>query len=156
MAKELISKKRFEEIKEELDYLVTVKRAEISAAIQKARSFGDLSENSEYDEAKNEQAEVEVRIALLEDIISNADIIEDSNIDTTYVGIGCIVNVKDEKTGEESEYSIVGSMESDPFEGKLSDESPFGKALIGKKVGDIVSFETPGGVMKFAILSISK
>ena len=156
MAKEMISRKRYEEIKEELDYLVTTKRAEISAAIQKARSFGDLSENSEYDEAKNEQGEVEVRIALLEEIISNAVIIDDANIDTTSVGIGCIVRVKDEKTGEESEYSIVSSMESDPFEGKLSEESPFGKALVGKRVGDLASFETPGGVMKVTVLSISK
>ena len=101
MAQEFISRKRFEEIKEELDYLVTVKRAEIGAAIQKARSFGDLSENSEYDEARNEQAEVESRIARLEEIISNAVILDDSNIDTTFVGVGCIVVVRDEATGEE-------------------------------------------------------
>ena len=155
MAQEFISKKRFEEIKEELDYLVTVKRAEIGAAIQKARSFGDLSENSEYDEARNEQAEVESRIIRLEEIISNAVILDDSNIDTTFVGVGCIVTVKDEK-GNMSEYSIVGSTESDPFSGKLSDESPYGKALLGKKAGEAVSVETPGGSIKVTIVSISK
>ncbi len=156
MAQEFISRKRFEEIKEELDYLVTVKRSEIGAAIQKARSFGDLSENSEYDEARNEQAEVESRIARLEEIISNAVILDDSNIDTTSVGVGCIVVVKDQITGEETEYSIVGSTESDPFSGKLSDESPYGKALLGKKAGELVSIETPGGVVKVTVVSISK
>lgn len=156
MAQELISRKRFEEIKEELDYLVTTKRAEIGAAIQKARSFGDLSENAEYDEARNEQAEIESRIARLEEIISNAVILDDSNIDTTFVGVGCIVVVKDEVTGEEAEYSIVGSTESDPFSGKLSDESPYGKALLGKKAGELVSFETPGGLVKLTVVSISK
>lgn len=156
MAQEFISQKRLEEIKEELNYLVTVKRDEISKSISKARSFGDLSENSEYDEARLEQAETEARIARLEEIIHNAVILDDSNIDTTYVGVGCKVVVKDEKTGEVSEYSIVGSTESDPFEGKLSDESPYGKALIGKKAGEVVSFETPGGVEKVTVVSISK
>ena len=155
MAQEFISKKRYEEIKEELDYLVTVKRAEIGAAIQKARSFGDLSENSEYDEARNEQAEVESRIIRLEEIISNAVILDDSNIDTTSVSVGCIVTIQDDK-GKTSEYTIVGSTESDPFAGKLSDESPFGKALLGKKAGETVSIETPGGAMKVTVVSISK
>ncbi len=156
MAQEFISKKRLEELKEELDYLVTTKRQEISEAIRKAKSFGDLSENSEYDEARNEQAEVESRILRLEEIISNAVILDDSNIDTTSVSIGCIVVVKDDKTKEEAEYTIVGSTESDPFAGKLSDESPYGKALIGKKAGEKVSFETPGGMVKVTIVSISK
>ncbi len=156
MAQEFISKKRLEELKEELDYLVTTKRQEISEAIRKAKSFGDLSENSEYDEARNEQAEVESRILRLEEIISNAVILDDSNIDTTSVGIGCIVVVRDEATKEENEYTIVGSTESDPFSGKLSDESPYGKALLGKKSGETVSFETPGGMVKVTIVSISK
>lgn len=156
MAQEYISRKRYEEIKEELDYLVTVKRAEIGAAIQRARAFGDLSENAEYDEARNDQAEMESRIARLEEIINNAVILDDSNIDTTSVGVGCIVVVKDEKTGEEAEFSIVGSTESDPFSGKLSDESPYGKALLGKKAGEVVSIDTPGGVTKVKVVSISK
>ena len=156
MAQEFISRKHYEEIKEELDYLITVKRGEIGKAIQHARAFGDLSENSEYDEARNEQAEVESRIARLEEIINNATILDDSNIDTTSVSVGCIVTVKDEKTGEVSEYTIVGSTESDPFAGKLSDESPYGKALLGKKAGELVSFETPGGMVKITVISISK
>ncbi len=156
MAQEFISKKHYEEIKEELDYLITEKRAEIAKAIQRAKAFGDLSENSEYDEARNEQAETESRIALLERVIANAVILDESNIDTTSVGIGCIVVIKNEKTGEESEYSIVGSTESDPFIGKLSDESPVGKALLGKKAGELVSIETPGGMEKFTVISISK
>ena len=92
----------------------------------------------------------------MEEIINNAVIIDDSNIDTTYVGVGCIVAVRNEVTGEEEEYSIVGSTESDPFAGKLSDESPYGKALLGKKVDEVATFETPGGVVKLRVLSISK
>ena len=156
MAQEFISQKRLEELKEELNYLVTVKRDEISKSISKARSFGDLSENSEYDEARLEQAETEARIARLEEIIHNAVILDDANIDTTFVGVGCKVVLRDEKTGETVEYSIVGSTESDPFSGKLSDESPYGKALIGKKAGEVVSFETPGGIEKVTVISISK
>lgn len=120
-------------LEEELEYLKTVKRAEVAEKIKQARAFGDLSENSEYDEAKNEQAFIEGRIATLEAMLKNAKVIDEEDIKLDQVSIGCTVKVYDESYNEELEYTIVGSAEADPMNNKISDESPIGKALLGKK-----------------------
>lgn len=145
-----------EKLEEELEYLKTKKRKEVSEKIKVALGFGDLSENSEYDEAKNEQAHVEARIVTLENMLKNAVVIDESEIDLDRVGLGTKVKVLDVGFDEEIEYNIVGSTEADPDQQKISDESPVGKALIGRKVGETVSVETPGGVIEFKILEISK
>ena len=152
----MLSREAYENLQKDLEFLKTVKRVEIGQAIKKAREFGDLSENSEYDEAKNEQAEVEAKIAHYEEVLKNAVIIDESQIDTTKVGIGCKVQLFDLDTEEEMNYQIVGSTEADPIEGKISDESPFGKALLGHKKGDTATIETPGGIVRVSIVSISK
>lgn len=143
-------------LEEELEYLKTVRRAEVAEKIKQARAFGDLSENSEYDEAKNEQAFVEGRIATIEAMLKNAKVIDDEDIKLDQVNIGCTVKVYDESFNEETEYTIVGSAEADPMNNKISDESPIGKALIGKKAGDVVSVEVPAGIIKLKILEIHK
>ena len=143
-------------LEEELEHLKTTKRQEIAEKIKIARSFGDLSENSEYDEAKNEQAVVEARIATIEATLKNVKIIDESEISTDIVSMGTKVLVFDEDMGEEVEYSIVGTSEVDPVNGKISDESPVGKALVGHGVGETVIAETPSGDLAFTILSISK
>ncbi len=140
----------------ELEYLKTEKRKEISEKIKVALGFGDLSENAEYDEAKNEQAEVELKIVKLEKMLKNAKIIDDEDISTDVVSMGIKVKVLDIDMEEEDEYHIVGSEEADPMENKISDESPVGKALIGAKVGDIVTVEAPNGSFEMKILKISK
>lgn len=141
-------------LEEELDFLKTIKRVEIKEKIKVARSFGDLSENAEYDEAKNEQAFTEGRILQLENMLKNAVIIDESDISTDKVSVGSVVKVKDYEFEEEMYLSIVGSAEADPIENKISNESPVGKALIGKKVGDIVEVPVPDGVSKYEILEI--
>ncbi len=141
---------------QELEQLKTVKRKEIAEKIKVALSFGDLSENSEYDEAKNEQAVLEARISQIESILKNAKIIDESEISLSHVHVGSKVKVHDFDFDEEIEYLIVGASEADPFNGKLSDESPVGRALIGHTVGDVVEVETPDGEIKFEILSIGK
>ncbi len=143
-------------LEQELENLKTKKRQEVAEKIKVARGFGDLSENSEYDAAKEEQAQVEARIVQLENMLKNAKVIDNDEIDLTAVSIGTRVTVYDEEFEEEIEYSIVGSTEADPDAFKISDESPVGRALIGKKIDDIVDVETPGGVIKFKILSINK
>lgn len=141
-------------LEEELEYLKTIKRVDIKEKIKVARSFGDLSENAEYDEAKNEQAFVEGRIAQLENMLKNATVVDESEIPRDKVGVGSIVKVKDFEFDEEMELSIVGSAEADPMENKISNESPVGNALIGKKVGDVVEVPVPDGVNKYEILGI--
>ncbi|MBQ3554067.1 MAG: transcription elongation factor GreA [Clostridia bacterium] len=141
---------------EELEYLKTQKRKEISEKIKVALGFGDLSENAEYDEAKNEQAEVEMRILKLEKMLKNAKIIDNDDISTDVVTLGCKVKVLDIDFDEEMEYMIVGSTEANPNQNKLSDESPVGKALIGAKAGDTVSVESPNGEFQIKIISISR
>ena len=136
--------------------LKTQKRQEVAEKIKIARGFGDLSENSEYDAAKEEQAQVEARIIHLENMLKNAKVIDQDDIDLNKVSIGTRVNVYDIEFDEELEYSIVGSTEADPDLNKISDESPVGKALIGKNIDDIVDVETPGGVFQLKILSINK
>lgn len=143
-------------VEEELNYLKTVKRKEITEKIKVALGYGDLSENSEYDEAKNEQAFTEGRIIQLENMLKNATVVDESEIEVGKVSIGSIVKVKDLEFDEEVEYSIVGSAEADPMEGKLSNESPVGAALIGASVGDIVEAAIPDGVCKFEILEIRR
>lgn len=138
----------------ELEELKTVRRKEIAEKIKVALSFGDLSENSEYDEAKNEQGKVEARIVELEIMLKNAKLIDEDELDTESVYVGSKVKVLDMEYNEEIVYHIVGSTEADPKNGKISDESPAGKALIGKRVGDVVPVEAPAGEISFQILEI--
>ncbi len=140
----------------ELEYLKTEKRKEISEKIKVALGFGDLSENAEYDEAKNEQAEVEMKIVKLEKMLKNAKVIDDDEVSTDIVSLGIKVKVLDIDMEEEETYSIVGSEEANPMEGKISDESPVGRALLGAKVGDVVTVASPAGEFEMKILEISK
>ncbi len=141
----LITAEGLEKLKEEVEHLSTVKRREVAQRIKEAREFGDISENSEYDDAKNEQALVEQRIVVLEDKLRRSTVIDKKKIDTDVVGVGVAVHVKDQKSGDSRKFQIVGSAEADLTDGKLSDESPIGSALIGHKRGDIVSVEVPRG-----------
>ena len=152
----ILTQEGFDKLEEELNYLKTEKRTEIAERIKVARGFGDLSENSEYDEAKNAQAENEQQIAELEIKIRNAKVIDSSEIDTKTVQIGNTVKLYDEEFEEEIEYTIVGSTEVDLTENKISNESPIGKALLGRKKGEIVDVEAPDGIIKFKILAIKK
>ncbi|WP_315082021.1 transcription elongation factor GreA [uncultured Clostridium sp.] len=140
----------------ELEYLKTVKRKEITEKIKVALGYGDLSENSEYDEAKNDQAFTEGKILQLENKLKNAVVVDESEIPKDIVSVGSKVKVKDYDFDEEVEYSIVGSAEADPMSFKISNESPVGKALVGKKIGDIVDVVVPDGVSKFEILDIQR
>lgn len=143
-------------LKEELETLRNEGRADIAEKIKVARGYGDLSENSEYDEAKNEQAKLEARIIEIETMLKNVEIIEDIKGKAKTVVLGCKVKVLDVEYGDEDEYRVVGSTEADSRQGKISDESPMGKALIGKKIGDEVVVEAPAGEFKVKILEISK
>ena len=143
-------------LQQELETLKTEGRADIAEKIKVARGYGDLSENSEYDEAKNEQAKLEARIVEIEAMLKNVEIIEDIKGKAKTVVIGVKVKVLDVEYGDEDEYRVVGSTEADSRDGKISDESPMGKALLGKKIGDEVTVEAPGGEFKVKILEISK
>jgi transcription elongation factor GreA len=143
-------------LEEELNYLKTVRRREIANRIKQAIAFGDLSENSEYDEAKNEQAFIEGRIVTLEKMLKNARVIDDEDITTDVVSIGSKVKVLDVEMNEELEYTIVGSAEADPAKAKISNESPVGRALIGKTVNSEVEVLVPDGIIKMKILDIKK
>ncbi len=150
-----LTKEGFEEIKEELDYLINVKRPENITAIKEARALGDLSENADYDAARNDQAELEARIKKLQAIVDNVTIIEE--VSTDVVGVGNTVKISYVDDEDEiDEYRIVGSQEADPFESKISNESPIAKALMGHKVGDIVSVESPNGSYDIKVVEISK
>ena len=152
----LLTQEGYQKLEDELEILKTVRRREVADRIKVAISFGDISENAEYDEAKNEQAQVEERIIKLESMIRRAVIIDESKIDSNVVTIGSIVKVNDMDFEEEVEYPIVGSAEADPYEGKISNESPVGKALLGRTIGDIVDVQVPDGVAKFEILEIRR
>ena len=152
----LLTKEGYENLEKELEYLKTEKRTEISERIQVALGFGDLSENSEYDEAKNAQADNEIKIAELENKIRYAKIIDESEIDTKTVQVGNKVKIYDMEFEEELEYTIVGSTEVNLAENKISNESPIGSALIGAKKNQIVEAQTPGGVAKYKVLEIKK
>ena len=143
-------------LEQELEYLKTVKRKEIAEKIKVALSFGDLSENSEYDEAKNDQAMMEARIADIESMLKNVKIIDEREVSTEVIHIGSKIKVNDVEFDEVCDYQIVGSNEADPANGRISDESPVGKSLLGHKVGDRVEIETPAGTMVYEVLEISK
>jgi len=143
-------------LEEELEFLKTVKRKDITEKIKVALGYGDLSENSEYDEAKNEQAFTEGRILQLENMLKNASVVDESDIPNGTVAVGTIVKVKDYEFDEEVEYTIVGSAEADPMNFKISNECPVGSKLIGKKIGDVVEVVVPEGVNKFKVLDIRK
>lgn len=145
----------FKKLENELDFLVNTKRKEVKEAIAIARSFGDLSENSEYDEAKNEQAKVEARIAELEEILRNIKVIDESSISTDVVGLGTKVKILNKKVNREMEFSIVGSNEAESLAGKISDVSPLGSALLKKKIGDVVTVVAPNATYDVEILDIS-
>lgn len=153
---ELLTQDGYNKLEEELEYLKTVKRKEITEKIKVALGYGDLSENSEYDEAKNDQAFTEGRIIQLENMLKNAVVVDESEIPKDKVSVGSIVKVMDYEFDEEVEYTIVGSAEADPMNFKISNESPVGSALIGKKVGDVVEVAVPSGVSKFEVLEIRR
>ncbi len=152
----MLTEEGLRNLEEELESLKGEKRKEIAEKIKVARSYGDLSENSEYDDAKNEQAIIEARIATIEAILKTAVIIDESNTSTENVHLTSVVTIEMLNTGKRVTYKIVGSNEADPREGKISDESPVGKALMGKSVDDVVEVETPGGVVGIKIIEISK
>ena len=157
MAKEFkLTAQRLAALQEELTYLKTVREKEVAAQIKEARSFGDLSENSEYDEAKNEQSRLEAQIIDLENTIRTAIVIDDSNVSTDRVNIGTTVRVYDKGLKEEEEYTIVGARESDAMNNKISNESPLGAALLGKKKGQVVKVKVPAGTIEVKIIDIHR
>lgn len=151
-----LTKEGLLKLEEELEELKTIKRKEIADKIKVARGFGDLSENAEYDEAKNEQASIEERIAKIENMLVNAVTIDESEITTDKVSVGSKIIIRDLEDDEDLEYLIVGSAEADPLEGKISNESPVGRAAIGKRKGDILQVETPAGVVEYRIVKIAR
>jgi len=152
----ILTQEGYDKLEEELNFLKTEKRTEIAERIKTARGFGDLSENAEYDEAKNAQQENETRIAELETKIRNAKVIDSKEIDTKTIQIGNSVKLHDEEFNEDVEYTIVGSTEVNLAENKISNESPIGKALLGRKKGEVVDVEAPAGIIKFKVLAIKK
>ena len=157
MAKEFkLSPERLKELQEELTYLKTVREKEVAELIKEARSFGDLSENSEYDEAKTEQGKLYSRIAEVENILSNYVVIEEDESSGTYVRLGSTVTVLDKEFDEEVTYKIVGSQEADPMNGAISEDSPFGKALMGKNPGEDVTVDAPAGPVEYKILKVER
>ena len=155
MAKEFkMSQARYDELKQELDYSKTTRADEVAELIKEARGFGDLSENSEYDEAKNEQAKLYGRIAEVENILAHAVIIDETEDSEGKIGLGCTIKVEDMETGDEELYAIVGSQEANPMEGCISDDSPFGFALKGHKVGETVTVTAPVGELQFKIIAV--
>ena len=153
-AKYKMSEERFQELKKELVFLQTVREKEVAQQIKEARSFGDITENSEFDEAKTEQGKLYAKIAEIKNLIENAEIVHASD-KTDCVGIGSKVTVRDLETKTEDTYEIVGSQEADPIMFRISDDSPFGKSLMERKIGDIVEVDAPSCVLKYEILSIS-
>ena len=157
MAKQvLLTDEGLRKLEAELEELKTVKRKEIADKIEVARSFGDLSENSEYDEAKNDQAIVEARIAELEAMLRNVKVLDEDELSTEMIHVGSKVKLYDREFEEDVEYQIVGSTEADPSKGRISDECPVGKGLLGHRVGESVEIEVPDGVVTFDVLEISK
>jgi len=152
----VITKEGLKKIEEELEHLRTVHRKAVAERIRESKQFGELTENSEYEEAKNEQAFVEGRILELKRILQNAHVIESDEVHTDQVGVGSKVTVRDLDTKDEWVYTIVGSVEADPGEDRISDESPVGQALMGHKVGDIVTVEVPAGAARYQIINIGK
>ena len=154
--KQMYTKQGYQDLVDELKYLKLTRREEIKEQIAVARGFGDLSENAEYDEARNEQAKVEARIQELEALIENAEIIDESNMDVRAISLGSVVKLYDEDFEEEITYSIVGSNQADPLEQKISDQSPIGRALMGKKAGARVTVTAPAGELHFKVLEVAR
>ena len=154
--KQMYTKQGYQDLVDELKYFKLTRREEIKEQIAVARGFGDLSENAEYDEARNEQAKVEARIQELEALIENAEIIDESNMDVRAISLGSVVKLYDEDFEEEITYSIVGSNQADPLEQKISDQSPIGRALMGKKAGDKVTVTAPAGELHFKVLEVAR
>ena len=154
--KQMYTKQGYQDLVDELKYLKLTRREEIKEQIAVARGFGDLSENAEYDEARNEQAKVEARIQELEALIENAEIIDETTMDVRSISLGSVVKLYDEDFEEEITYSIVGSNQADPLENKISDQSPIGRALMGKKAGERVTVTAPAGELHFKVLEVSR
>ena len=154
MAEVILTPEGKKKLEEELDFYITVKRPEAAKNIEIARGFGDLSENAEYDAAKDEQRDIEARIEEIEKILKNAEVVLDEEVDTGKISIGCKVKIRDMEFKEDMEYKIVGSTEADSLNGKISNESPVGKALIGAKKGQTVTVETQAGDLKYKVLQI--
>lgn len=154
--KNILTEEGLKALKEELQDLKVNRRKEVAQKIKEAREQGDLSENAEYDAAKEEQRDIELRIEEIDKILKNAELVVDDDIDSSVINIGCIVKIKDLEFNEEMEYKIVGSTEANSLKGKISNESPVGKALIGAKKGQTVEVEAPSGVLKYKILEITK
>ena len=154
--KQKYTKQGYQDLVDELKYLKLTRREEIKEQIATARGFGDLSENAEYDEARNEQAKVEARIMELDALIENAEIIDESTMDIRSISLGSVVTLYDEDMDEEITYSIVGSNQADPLEQKISDQSPIGRALMGKKAGDKVTVTAPAGELHFKVLEVAR
>ena len=154
--KQMYTKQGYQDLLDELKYLKLTRREEIKEQIAVARGFGDLSENAEYDEARNEQAKVEARIQELEALIENAEIIDETNMDVRSISLGSLVKLYDEDFEEEITYNIVGSNQADPLENKISDQSPIGRALMGKKAGESVTVIAPAGELHFKVLEVSR
>ncbi|KYO70136.1 MULTISPECIES: transcription elongation factor GreA [Thermovenabulum] len=152
----VLTQEGLKKLEEELEYLKSVRRKEVADRIKQAIAFGDISENSEYDEAKNEQAFVEGKIAMIEEKLRNAKVIDDADISTEVVTLGSKVLIKDLETNETIEYTLVSSAEANPIEYKISNESPVGKALMGAKKGDVVEVQVPIGKIKYKIEEIKK
>lgn len=144
----MITPEGLEKLREEIEFLSTEKRREIAGRIKEAREFGDISENAEYDDAKNEQALLEKRILELEERLRRSTVVDESELDTDVVNVGSIVHVKDQKSGDSQKFQLVGSTEADPLESKLSNESPIGRALVGRKRNEVVEVEVPRGPKK--------
>ena len=154
--KNILTKEGLAKYEEELHELKTVKLKEVAEKLKEAREQGDLSENAEYDAAKDEQRDIAARIEVIEKILKNAEVIDDSDVDINKISIGCTVKLKDLEFDEEIEYKIVGSSEANSLKGKISNESPVGKALIGAKKGQTVSVETQAGIFKYKVLGIQR
>ena len=154
--KNILTYEGLKKYEEELQDLKVVKRREVAQKIKEAREQGDLSENAEYDAAKDEQRDIEARIEELEKILKNAEVVDEDEVDLEVINIGCRVKILDVEYNDELEYKIVGSTEANSLKGKISNESPVGKALIGTKVGDVISVETPAGVFQYKVLEIQR
>ena len=154
--KKLLTYAGLKALEDELENLKVVKRREIAQKIKEARAQGDLSENAEYDAAKDEQRDIEARIDELEKILKNAEVIVEDEVDLDKINIGCQVKILDIEMNQELDYKIVGSTEANSLKGKISNESPVGRALIGAKTGDIVRVETPGGELEYQVLEIQR
>ena len=152
----ILTEEGLKQLQDEVNYLSNVKREEVAEQIRQAREFGDISENSEYDDAKNEQALLEHRIANLQEKLRRARVIKDSDIETDKVSVGSTVTLRDKKVGDVRIYTLVGSAEADPSKAKLSNESPVGQAILGKRVGDMVTVNIPIGALDLEILAIGK